>query len=135
MRPAGDGDAGIAAAGATVHRVRGVLAIPSFRRLWSVTAVCAVADWLSLLALSALATQLTSGYQAQSFALGGVVATKLAPSLLLGPLAGALADKLDRRHVMIVCDVLRACLFLSIPLAGSLVWLFVATFLIELCAM
>ena len=135
MRPAGDGDAGIAAAGSTVHRVRGVLAIPAFRRLWSVTAVCAVADWLSLLALSALATQLTSGYQAQSFALGGVVATKLAPSLLLGPLAGALADKLDRRHVMIVCDVLRACLFLSIPLAGSLVWLFVATFLIELCAM
>ncbi len=132
MGPAAGGGV---AAGSTAQRVRGVLAIPAFRRLWGVTAVCAVADWLSLLALSALATQLTSGYQAQSFALGGVVATKLLPSLLLGPFAGALADRLDRRHVMIVCDVLRACLFLSIPLAGSLVWLFVATFLIELCAM
>ncbi|MGH3900451.1 MAG: MFS transporter, partial [Pseudonocardiaceae bacterium] len=121
--------------GSTAHRVRGVLAIPAFRRLWGVTALTATAEWLSLLALTALATQLTSGYQAQSFALGGVVATKLLPAMLLGPLAGALADKLDRRHVMVVCDVLRAGLFLSIPLVGELAWLFVATFLIEVCAM
>lgn len=122
-------------AGSTAQRVRGVLAIPAFRRLWSVTAITAVAEWQSLLALSALATHLTSGYQAQSFALGGVVATKLLPAMLLGPVAGALADKLDRRHQMVVCDVLRAGLFLSIPLVGQLAWLFAATFLIELCAL
>lgn len=119
----------------TSHRVRSVLAIPAFRRLWLVTAGSATGEWLSLLALSALATQLASGYQAQSFALGGVVATKLLPALLLGPLAGALADKFDRRHVMVVCDVLRFGLFVSIPIVGSLVWLFVAVFLIEICAM
>lgn len=119
----------------TVGRVRDVLAIPAFRRLWLVSSAAGICDWLSLLAFSALATQLTSGYQAQSFALGGVVATKLLPSLLLGPLAGALADKLDRRRVMVVCDVVRGLLFLSIPLVGSLTWLFVATFLIEVCAM
>jgi len=122
-------------AGSTAQRVRGVLAIPAFRRLWGVTAITAVAEWQSLLALSALATHLTTGYQAQSFALGGVVATKLLPAMLLGPLAGALADKLDRRHQMVVCDVLRAGLFLSIPLVGQLAWLFAATFLIELCAL
>jgi dTMP kinase len=121
--------------GSTAQRVRGVLAIPAFRRLWGVTAITATAEWQSLLALSALATQLTSGYRAQSFALGGVVATKLLPAMVLGPLAGALADKLDRRHVMVVCDVLRAGLFLSIPLVGTLAWLFTATFLIELCAL
>ncbi len=119
----------------TSHRVRSVLAIPAFRRLWLVTAGSATGEWLSLLALSALATQLTSGYQAQSFALGGVVATKLLPSLLLGPLAGALADKFDRRHVMVVCDLLRFGLFVSIPIVGTLWWLFVAVLLIEICAM
>jgi dTMP kinase len=122
-------------ASSTAHRVRGVLAIPAFRRLWGVTAITAVAEWQSLLALSALATHLTTGYRAQSFALGGVVATKLLPAMVLGPLAGALADKLDRRHVMVVCDVLRAGLFLSIPLVGQLAWLFAATFLIEVCAL
>lgn len=119
----------------TALRVRSVLAIPAFRRLWLVTSVAGICDWLSLLALSALATQLTTGYQAQSFALGGVVATKLLPALLLGPLAGALADKFDRRRVMVICDFLRAGLFVSILLAESLVWLFIATFLIEICAL
>ncbi len=119
----------------TSQRVRSVLAIPAFRRLWLVTSVAGICDWMSLLALSALATQLTSGYTAQSFALGGVVATKLFPALVLGPLAGALADKFDRRRVMVVCDLLRFVLFVSIPLVGSLWWLFVATFLIEICAL
>jgi dTMP kinase len=115
--------------------VRGVLAIPSFRRLWLVTALASTGDWLSLLALSALATQLATGFQAQSFALGGVVATRLLPALLLGPIAGVLADKFDRRKLMVICDLARFVLFFSIPLVGSLWWLFAATFLIEICSM
>ncbi|MGQ0577158.1 MAG: bifunctional MFS transporter/dTMP kinase [Pseudonocardia sp.] len=132
-----DPDAGPAAqlTAPTSHRVRSVLAIPPFRRLWLVNAVCATGDWLSLLALSALATQLTTGYQAQSFALGGVVATKLLPAIVFGPLAGALADKFDRRVLMVICDIARFALFVSIPLVGSLWWLFVAVFLIEICAL
>jgi len=122
-------------AASSAHRIRSVLAIRPFRRLWAVTSLCAAGDWLSLLALSALATQLTSGYQAQSFALSGVVATKLLPAILFGPLGGALADKFDRRHVMVTCDVLRAGLFFSIPIVGSLWWLFVATFMIEICSL
>ena len=53
----------------------------------------------------------------------------LLPALLFGPLAGALADRLDRRMTMIVGDVIRGLLFLSIPLFPNLTWIFVAKFL------
>ena len=36
-------------------------------------------------------------------------------ALLFGPLAGALADRLDRRMMMIVGDVIRGLLFLPFP--------------------
>ena len=53
----------------------------------------------------------------------------LLPALLLGPIAGALADRSDRRMTMIVGDVIRGLLFLSIPLFPNLTWIFVAKFL------
>lgn len=121
----------------TAHRVSSVLAIPAFRWLWSVTALTSTGEWMSLLALTSLATHLTAGagYTAQSFALGGVVATKLVPSLLFGPLAGVLADRFDRRKVMVTCDLVKFGLLASVPFAGSLWWLLVVTLLIELCTM
>ena len=56
---------------------------------------------------------------------------RLLPAVVLGPLAGAFADRFDRRKTMVVADFLRFALFASIPLVGDLVWLFVAQFLIE----
>jgi dTMP kinase len=53
----------------------------------------------------------------------------LLPALLFGPLAGALADRLDRRMMMIVGDVIRGLLFLSIPLFPNLTWIYAAKFL------
>jgi len=48
------------------------------------------------------------------------------PFLLLGPLAGTLADRFDRRKLMLLCDVVRALLLFSAPWlhsAGMLNWL------------
>jgi dTMP kinase len=53
------------------------------------------------------------------------------PALVFGPIAGAFADRFDRRTTMIVTDFLRFGLFVSIPLVETLWWLFVASFLIE----
>src|ERR1700754_1026649 len=112
---------------------RGVLSNRSFRRLWIALSLSSLGDWLSILALTALASSITtgSGYQAQSYAVGGVLILKLLPAVILGPLAGAVADRFDRRMTMVIADVLRFALFLSIPLVGRLDWLFIATFLIE----
>ena len=88
---------------------RGVLSIKPFRRLWVALALSSLGDWLSILALTALAFQITSakGVATQSYAVGGVWIATLLPALILGPLAGAVADRLDRRMNMIVGDVVR----------------------------
>ncbi len=117
------------------HRARSVLAIRGFRRLWGVTYLCSIGDWLSLLALTGLVTKLTEGYQAQSFAFAGVVLTQLLPGLLFAPVGGLLADRFDRRKIMVICDIARCGLFMSIAIAGSTLWLFIGNFLIGCCAM
>ncbi|MFC4057236.1 dTMP kinase [Planomonospora corallina] len=113
-----------------------VLANPPFRRLWTAVSVCGLGDWLNLLALTALAGNLTaeSGHVAQGLAIGGVFVVKLLPDVLLGPLAGTLADRFDRRLTMAAADLARFALVISIPLADAgYGWLITAAFLIE-CA-
>ena len=107
-----------------------MLSIKPFRRLWVALSLSSLGDWLSILALIALAATLTHGSDvAKSSAVGGVWVVTLLPALLLGPVAGALADRLDRRMTMIVGDVVRGLLFISIPLFPNLTWIFVAKFL------
>ncbi|MCC8248108.1 bifunctional MFS transporter/dTMP kinase [Saccharothrix luteola] len=126
-------DGGTAAS--TSHRIRSVLAIRPFRRLWGVTYLCSVGDWLSLLALTGLVTKMMDSYQWQSFSLSLVVLTQLLPGILFAPLGGVLADRFDRRKIMVVCDLLRGGLFISIALVGTAWWLFIANFLVGCCAM
>jgi dTMP kinase len=113
-----------------------VLSIRPFRRLWIATSLSSLGDWLSLLALTAEATILAKrGVAAQASAVGGVWLTSLLPALLLGPLAGAAADRLDRRLNMIIGDVFRGALYVSIPLnlafgfVNKLTWIYVVQFL------
>nr|WP_246257736.1 dTMP kinase [Amycolatopsis anabasis] len=118
----------------TIYRVRRVLAIKPFRRLWGVTYLCSTADWLSLLGLAGLVTKMTDNYTAQNFAFTGVILTMVLPGLLFAPLGGLIADRFDRRKVMIVCDLLRCVLLLSIAIVGSSLWLFIGYFLVSFCA-
>jgi dTMP kinase len=117
------------------HRARSVLAIRAFRRLWGVTYLCSIGDWLSLLALAGLVTNLTNDYRLKSFAFAGVVLTQILPGLLFAPIGGLLADRFDRRKIMVICDVLRCGLFVSIAVVGSPVWLFIGNFLVGCCAL
>ncbi len=114
-----------------------MLAVVPFRKLWVACSFSSLGDWLSVLALTSFASIMAAdaGYAAQSYAVGGVLILKMAPTLLLGPLAGALADRLDRRRTMIIADLLRCGLFVSIPLVGGLRWVFIATFLSECVAL
>jgi dTMP kinase len=112
--------------------------VTPFRRLWYCTALSSLGDWLGLLALTALASSLVHGYAQKNYALSGVLVVQLLPAIVLGPFAGAFADRFDRRLTMVITDALRFVLFLTIPLAHlvvdsrqTLAWLYVANFLIQ----
>jgi dTMP kinase len=111
---------------------RGVLAIRPFRKLWNSMLFSSLGDWLGLLATTAMAQQLSGGdYATANFAIAGVFIARLLPAVFLGPIAGVIADKLDRRKLMVNCDILRAALYISIPIANNYFWLYTAMILVE----
>jgi len=112
---------------------RSVLALPAFRKLWQAMAFSSFGDWLGLLASTALAQQLAGGdYAKANFAIAGVFIVRLLPAVILGPFAGVIADRFDRRKLMITCDFLRFALYFSIPIVGNYFWLYTATILVEI---
>ena len=116
-----------------------MLSIRPFRRLWIALSLSSLGDWLSIVALTVLAATLTGKHTghtsvigataAQSAAVSGVWIATLLPALLFGPLAGAIADRMNRRVTMIVGDIIRGLLFLSIPIFPNLTWIYVVKFL------
>jgi dTMP kinase len=120
-----------------------VVRLRPFRRLWLVFGLSSLGDWLGLLATSSFASAQMRSPAAQGAAFGGVIAVQLLPSLLLGPVAGVVADRFDRRHTMVAVDVARFLLFASIPTAGLLLadraavvaWVAIASFTAQTAAM
>jgi len=110
-----------------------------FRRLWLVLGLSSMGDWLGLLASAIFASAQVTGSAAKGVAFGSVVAVRMLPALILGPVAGVVADRWNRRYTMVVSDLVRFVMFASIP-AITLVtsdskiivgWAAAATFVIE----
>ncbi len=111
---------------------RGVLAIPAFRKLWHAMVFSSLGDWLGLLATTALAQQLAGGsYATANFAIAGVFIARLLPAVFLGPIAGVIADRFDRRKLMVFADIMRTALYISIPIVHTYFWLYTAMILVE----
>ena len=77
---------------------------PDFRSLWLAGLVSDAGDWMLLIALPIVVYGLTGS------ALGTSAAflAELAPGVVLAPLAGWLADRLDRRRLMLTIALLQA---------------------------
>ncbi len=111
---------------------RSVLAIPAFRKLWNSMLFSSLGDWLGLLATTALAAQLSGGsYATANFAIAGVFIARLLPAVFLGPIAGVIADRFDRRKLMVSADIIRTALYISIPIVHTYLWLYAAMILVE----
>ena len=83
-----------------------------FRLLWSARAVSYLGDSLGLVALMLHVAETTG----QALAVAGLLlAGDFAPALL-GPLAGTVADRLDRRRVMVGCELVQGALVVAVAL-------------------
>lgn len=116
---------------APTHSLTAVLKVRDFRNLWIGLGLSSLGDWMGLLALTALASASADSYAGKNYAIATVLFLRVLPALVMGPIAGYVADRLDRRQVLIWGDYLRGALFLTIPLVGSLWWIFVVTVLVE----
>ena len=104
----------------------------SFRRLWIGLGLSSLGDWLGLLALTAMASSIADdNYADQNFAIAGVLFLRVLPAIVLGPLAGYIADRLDRRWTLIVGDVLRGAGLRVHPVRQHAGWVLIATVIIE----
>src|SRR5882757_2863738 len=92
--------------------IRASLRYPAFRRLLGGLAVSQLGDWLYNLALVALVYDRTHS----ALWAGLTTAARVVPIVALGPLGGLVADRFDRRRVMITCDIARILLMVLLAL-------------------
>ena len=85
-----------------------------FAKLWAAQVVSLLGDWFSTIVISALIVSYTEGSGYQGIAVSAFLIARLIPPLLMRPLAGVLADRFDRKRLLIVSDILRALAVLGL---------------------
>src|SRR5512137_2925841 len=80
----------------------------NYRLLWLGQIVSQLGDWFNSVAVYALLLEMTG--TATSVAL--MIIVQFLPMAVIGPVAGVVVDRVDRRRLMIVTDVLRGVLIL-----------------------
>jgi MFS family permease len=86
-----------------------------FRRLFAAGIISLGGDWFLTVALFDLALEA----HGSAVAVALVIIAQEIPFFVLSPLGGILADRLDRRRLMIACDLARAGICLCFLLAAS----------------
>jgi len=92
-----------------------------FRFLWMAQLVSELGDWFYSLAIYDLLLKITGSGQAVGFA----IIIQLLPWFFMAPVAGFLADRFRRRHLMIIADIVRGVVVLGLLLVRTSgdVWL------------
>ncbi|WP_026426210.1 MFS transporter [Actinokineospora inagensis] len=98
------------------------LRIRDFRSLWLGRLVSQLGSWLLVVAVPAYVLELTGSVTAA----GAAMAAEFLPPVVLGPFAGVVADRVDRRLVMAAADVLRAGAVAVLLVADTVWWVYVA---------
>jgi len=82
----------------------------NFRLLFVGQTVSQLGDWFNAVAVYALLLDLTGS----ATAVAGMLIVQFLPVAVVGPLAGVVVDRVNRRRLMIAADVIRGCLVLGL---------------------
>lgn len=100
-----------------------------FFHLWLTQVVSATGDWLGFLAIAALAARIAQGSPAA--AVGLVMSARIVPGFFLGAASGVIADRFDRKRVMVTCDIGRAAVLVTLPFVDTVSGLVIASLVLE----
>ena len=73
-----------------------------------------------------------SGRGSPEAAVGFVMAARIVPGFFLGAASGVVADRFDRKKVMVSCDVGRACVLVALPFVDTVGGLVLASLVLEM---
>lgn len=105
------------------------LRIRDFRLLWSARLTSLLGSWLLVVAAPAYVFKVSGSL----VAVGLTIAAEYLPILVLGPIAGAIADRWNRRQIMVSMDLMRVgavALFFLVHSADT-VWIMYAAMTLE----
>ena len=94
---------------------------PNFRWLWGGQVVSLLGDWFNLIASAILIAELSDS----GFALGVLFTIRMAAPFVIAPIAGICADRYNRKHLLIITDLVRAFVVLGFLFVrdASHIWL------------
>ena len=100
----------------------GLFKAPGFLRLWIAQVVSSFGDWIGLLATIEVARRIGGDQPGSAIAL--VVTARVLPGFFLASAGGIIVDRFNRKRLLVICDIVRASVLLTIPFIDR-VWLLV----------
>ena len=110
--------------------LRRLFSTREFLRLWLAQLVSAFGDWIGFLAIIVVAERIGGATPGSAIAL--VMLARVLPGFFLASVGGVIVDRLNRKRLLIGCDVARAGVMVLIPLINSLWTLVLASLVLEL---
>ena len=89
---------------------------PGYARLWSAQVVSLTGDWFNTIVLSALVVDYSDG---SGLAVSLFLLARFLPPLLIGPVAGVLVDRFDRKRILVASNFARVFIVLGFLLASE----------------
>ncbi len=107
-----------------------VFGSPGFLRLWIAQVVSAFGDWIGFLAIIEIARRIGGDQPGSAIAL--VMLARVLPGFFLASVGGVIVDRVNRKRLLISCDILRAGVLLTIPFIERVWGLILASLVLEL---